>query len=191
MAHHPGKPVLGMRNASMTDCPLRATTWYVPGRSPMKVSELHHRIWIDTRTGRQACPPIDPRFARSEVFELWTSDLLRLFEQAGMPRTPPPGPGDCERSVPGGAPPSISSPLRNATYTLRAARLGTEPVPLAATAEATVRTVHWFVDDAYVGSTRPEAAVAWRPGHSGTYLVRVIDDQGRADARELRIAVVR
>lgn len=172
------------------ECPLRATTWYVPGRSPMKVSELHHRIWIDSRTGRQACAPFDPRFVRSEVFELWPSDLLQLFEQAGMPRTRPPPAGDCERSVPGGIPPAISSPLRNATYALRASRIGAESVPLAASAEGTVRTIHWFVDDAYVGSAQPEAAVPWRPRHSGSYLVRAVDDQGRSDARELRIAVV-
>ncbi len=172
------------------DCPHTATTWYIPGRSPIKVSDIHRRIWIDTRTGRQACPPFDPQVVRSEVFELWPSDMLRLFAQAGMPRRQPPPPGDCERGIPGGHPPSISSPLRNATYTLRASRLGTESIPLAATTDGGVRTLHWFVDEAYVGTTRPDATVAWMPGRSGAFLVRAIDDQGRADSRELKVAVV-
>ncbi len=172
------------------DCPQTATTWYIPGRSPIKVSDIHRRIWIDARTGRQACPPFDTRFVRSEVFELWSSDMLRLFAQAGMPRREPPPAGDCERGIPGGRAPSISSPLRNATYTLRASRIATESIPLAATADGAVRTVHWFVDDAYVGTTRPEIAVSWRPGRSGAFLVRAIDDQGRADSRELKVAVV-
>jgi len=53
-----------------------------------------------------------------------------------------------------------------------------------------VRTLHWFVDNAYVGTARPDATVSWAPGRSGAFLVRAIDDQGRADSRELRVAVI-
>ena len=172
------------------DCPQTATTWYIPGRSPIRLSDIHRRIWLDTRTGQQACPPYDPRFVRSEVFELWPSDMLRLFTQAGMPRRQPPPASECQRAIPGGHAPLINSPLRNATYTLRASRVGNETIPLTATADGGVRTLHWFVDDAYVGTTRPDATVSWTPGRSGAFLVRAVDDQGRADSRELRVAVV-
>ena len=172
------------------DCPQTATTWYIPGKSPIRVSDIHRRIWFDTRTGRQACPPYDSRFVRSEVFELWPSDTLRLFAQAGMPRRQPPAPADCQRGIPGSHPPSINSPLRNATYTLRASRVGSESIPLAATTDGGVRTLHWFVDDAYVGTARPDATVTWTPGRSGTFTVRAIDDQGQSDSRELRVAVI-
>jgi penicillin-binding protein 1C len=124
------------------DCPQTATTWYIPGKSPIRVSDIHRRIWFDTRTGQQACPPYDARF------------------------------------------------VRDATYTLRAARVGGEAIPLAATADGGVRSLHWFVDDAYVGTTKPDSTVSWTPGRSGAFLVRAIDDQGRADSRELRVAVV-
>ncbi len=172
------------------DCPQTATTWYIPGKSPIRVSDIHRRIWFDTRTGQQACPPYDARFVRSEVFEMWSSDMLRLFAQAGMPRRQPPALSDCRRGIPGGRAPSINSPLRDATYTLRAARVGSEAIPLAATADGGVRSLHWFVDDAYVGTTKPDSTVSWTPGRSGAFLVRAIDDQGRADSRELRVAVV-
>jgi penicillin-binding protein 1C len=172
------------------DCPQTATTWYIPGKSPIRVSEIHRRIWFDTRTGRQACPPYDARFVRSEVFEMWSSDMLRLFAQAGMPRRQPPALSDCRRGIPGGHAPSINSPLRDATYTLRASRVGSEAIPLAATTDGSVRSLHWFVDDAYVGTTRPDATVSWIPGRSGVFLVRAIDDQGRADSRRLAVAVV-
>ena len=174
-----------------TDCPQTATTWYIPGKSPIRVSDIHRRIWFDTRTGQQACPPYDARFVRSEVFEMWSSDMLRLFAQAGMPRRQPPALSDCRQGIPGGGhAPSINSPLRDATYTLRAARVGSEAIPLAATADGGVRSLHWFVDDAYVGTTKPDSTVSWTPGRSGAFLVRAIDDQGRADSRELRVAVV-
>jgi penicillin-binding protein 1C len=89
-----------------------------------------------------------------------------------------------------GLAPHINSPLSNTTYTLRAARVGSETIPLAATTDGDVRTVHWFVDDAYVGTSRPDVAVSWTPGRSGEFTVRAVDDQGRADSRALRVAVV-
>jgi len=32
--------------------------------------------------------------------------------------------------------------------------------------------------------------VSWTPGRSGEFTVRAVDDQGRADSRALRVAVV-
>jgi penicillin-binding protein 1C len=152
---------------------------------------VHRRIWYDTRTGTQACPPYDTRFVKSEVFEFWPSDVLHLFAQAGMPRRSPPAPASCQLTVSGGHAPHINSPLSNTTYTLRAARVSTETIPLAATADGEVRTVHWFVDDAYVGTSQPDIAVTWTPGRAGEFTVRAVDDQGRADSRDLRVAIVR
>ena len=71
-------------------CPLRAQTWFIPGKSPIKVSTLHRSVAIDTRTGRAACPALDPQHVRIEVYEFWPSDLAHLFAQAGMPRRQPP-----------------------------------------------------------------------------------------------------
>ena len=76
------------------------------------------------------------------------------------------------------------------TYTLRAERAG-DSVPLAANADSDVRTLHWFVDDAYVGSGVPGISVAWTPPRTGAFVVRAIDDRGRADSRQLRVALVR
>ena len=172
------------------ECPQTALAWFIPGKSPIRISDVHRRIWYDTRTGAQACPPYDPEFVRSEVFEFWPSDVLRLFAEAGMPRRQPPAPASCQQNATAGLAPHINSPLSNTTYTLRAARLGNETIPLAATTDGEVRTVHWFVDDAYVGTSRPDVAMSWTPGRSGDFTVRAVDDQGRADSRALRVAVV-
>jgi penicillin-binding protein 1C len=126
---------------------------------------------------------------RSDVFEFWPSDIQKLFAEAGMPRRQPPAPTNCQQAV-AGIPPHIESPRSNMTYTLRAARAGSQSIPLAATTDGEVRTVHWFVDDAYVGTSSPEATVSWSPGHSGEFTVRAVDDRGRADSRALRVAVV-
>jgi penicillin-binding protein 1C len=96
----------------------------------------------------------------------------------------------CSRDVPGGEPPHIRSPLYNATYTLRARTFGHDTIPLAANADADVRTLHWFVNNAYVGTSAPDSAMSWAPARTGAFMVRAVDDRGRADSRELRVAVV-
>lgn len=172
------------------ECPRTMSTWYIPGKSPIRISDVHRRVWVDTRTGHQACPPYDPRFVRAETFEYWPSDILRLFAQAGVPRRRPPPVGACLHDLPGGSAPHISSPLASVTYTLRANRMDSEAILLAASADAEVRKLHWFVGDAYVGTSLPDVAVSWAPARSGTFMVRAVDDRGRADSRELRVAVV-
>jgi len=172
------------------ECPQTVSTWYIPGVSPIRVSLVHRRVWIDTRTGNQACPPYDPQYTRSEVFEYWPTELLQLFAQAGMPRRRPPPAADCQRDLPSGTPPHITSPVTAATYTIRAASVGKEPVPLAANADSEVRRLHWFVDASYVGTSAPGVALAWNPGGSGHYIVRTVDDRGRADSRPLDVALV-
>jgi penicillin-binding protein 1C len=155
------------------------------------VSQIHRRIWIDTRTGEQACPPYDPKFTRGEVFEYWPTDLLQLFAQAGMPRRRPPAVAECQRDVPSGTPPHITSPVTAATYSIRAHRMSEETVPLSANADSEVRRLHWFIDETYVGTGTPGIAIGWAPPHSGRFMVRAVDDRGRADSRELRVDVVR
>jgi penicillin-binding protein 1C len=53
------------------DCPQRLETWYIPGRSPIRVSDVHRRVRVDVRNHRQACPGTPARFVREEVYEYW------------------------------------------------------------------------------------------------------------------------
>ncbi len=168
-------------------CPLRAQTWFIPGKSPIRVSTLHRNVAIDTRTGRAVCTPVDPLHLRNEVYEFWPSDLAQLFAQAGMPRRPPPG-ATCASDEPAGAAPVITSPLRATTYTQRAEGLP-QVIALAAVADADAREVHWFANEAYLGAARSGVALGWQPG-PGAYVLRVVDDHGRADARDVRVELV-
>lgn len=167
------------------ECPQTASTWFIPGVSPIRLSDIHRRVWIDASSGKQACPPFDRNKVRSEVYEFWPSDLQELFAKAGMPRRSPPPRGNCE-SAPRGTAPRISSPVANVTYALRSSSNETA-VPLAAVTDGDVQKLHWFVDDAYVGTSGARESVAWNVPRSGRHLVRAIDDQGRADTREINI----
>lgn len=173
-------------------CPKRTTTWFVPGKSPIRMSDVHRAVAIDRRTGLQACPPHDSKWTRTEVYEFWPSDVLRLFEQAGMPRrVPPPVDPKCRTAIgEQGVPPRILSPLRGTSYRLRLARLGSESVPLQASTDADAAQVFWFVDERFVGTAQPGATLQWMPRGPGRFVVRAVDDQGRANARELEVTVV-
>ena len=177
------------------DCPRTVPTWFIPGKSPIHVSTLHQAILIDDRTGLRACPPYTEGPAHRVVYEMWGSDMLRLFQQAGLPRrTPPPFDSRCEAHTAessGGAAPQITSPLRGVVYSLRAKRLGQETITLRATTGAGVREVYWFVGKSFLGKAPPGGSLAWRPEAPGAFMVRAVDDQGQADSRLIELAVVR
>ncbi|HJP98427.1 MAG TPA: hypothetical protein VJ862_07700, partial [Rhodanobacteraceae bacterium] len=69
-------------------------------------------------------------------------------------------------------------------------RIEGNTIAFAATDDADVRALYWFVDDAYVGRSAPDRSLAWRPPHAAIYQVRVVDDHGRSDARALTVGLV-
>jgi len=176
------------------DCPRAVPTWFIPGKSPIRVSTLHQAALIDDRTGLRACPPYTGGPAHRVVYEMWGSDMLKLFQQAGLPRrTPPPFDPRCETHVaesPGGPRPQITSPLRGVVYSLRAKRFGQEIITLRATTGAGVREVYWFVGRTFVGKAPSGGSLAWRADAPGSFMVRAVDDQGQADSRLIELAVV-
>ena len=176
------------------DCPRTVPTWFIPGKSPIRVSTLHQALLIDDRTGLRACPPFTAGRTHRVVYEMWSSDLLKLFQQAGLPRrAPPPFDAVCAAHAvesSGDRPPQITSPLRGVVYTLRAKRLGEETITLRATTGPGVREVYWFLGQSFLGRAVPGASLEWRPDAPGSFMVRAVDDQGQADARLVELAVV-
>ncbi|MES1172523.1 MAG: penicillin-binding transpeptidase domain-containing protein, partial [Bacteroidota bacterium] len=131
IAHWGGPPPSGIRRVEVcalsgglptAHCAHRRTSWFIPARSPIEPCQVHRTLPLDSR-GRRTCA-LGPPAVRSEVFEVWPSDLARLFTVAGLPRRalPPPAPGCDDVEAPRGNPPRITSPLTGVTYTLRAHR---------------------------------------------------------------------
>jgi len=176
------------------ECPRTVPTWFIPGKSPIRVSTLHQAVFVDDRTGLRDCPPLTPGPAHRVVYEMWGSDMLKLFQEAGLPRRVPPRYDPrCEAGVAeaaSGPAPQITSPLRGVVYSLRAKRLGQETITLRATTGAGVREVYWFVGRSFVGKTPPGENFSWRPTAPGNFLVRAVDDEGQADSRLIQLAVV-
>ena len=173
------------------DCPQRAQTWFIPGKSPIRVSTLHRKLVIDNATGLVACPPYKPARTHTEVFEFWPSDMLAIFHQAGLPRRVPPArsPRCANAAEDGGTPPQITSPLRTVTYTLRLSKADEQTVPLQATVDASATEVYWFAGEQYLGKVPRGRALPWQPASPGHYLLRAVDDAGRSDSRDVTISI--
>jgi penicillin-binding protein 1C len=166
-------------------CPHTVDTWYIPGKSPIRVSQLHRAVAIDPATGHPACPPYaaDTRF---EVYEFWDSGMLKLFREAGMPRRMPPALPACTAED-SSETPRIASPLLGVTYALQRSRPDAV-IALDATAAADVQNMFWFDGGALIGKLAAGAgAFAWRPAAEGAHLIRVIDDHGRAAERDVDV----
>ena len=168
-------------------CPRTAETWYIPGKSPIRVSQLHRAVAMSPTTGRPECPPY-PADTRFEVFEFWPSDMLKLFRQAGMPRRTPPPLGGCAADDPLDGP-RITSPLRGVSYALRRSK-GQEDIALDADVTADVRNVFWFDGRTLIGAHRvADGPLAWRPSDPGVHLIRIVDDHGRSAERDVEVQI--
>ena len=173
-------------------CHHKKDSWFIPGKSPIKVCDIHREVVVDNLTGRQICPPYVSA-VHKEVFEFWSSDMLRVFRQAGVPRrAPPTSDARCAAndSSSWGAAPQITSPLSSVAYSLRASRVGEETIAFQATTDADARFVFWFVNENLVGKSPADAAFHWK-ATPGNFVVRAVDDQGRADARALKVELVK
>jgi penicillin-binding protein 1C len=175
------------------ECPQRGTTWFLPGKSPIRVSTIHRTVLVDRRSGRVACGRFDPETMRREVHEFWPSDLARVFAQAGIPRRPPPPGADCSGLADdgSGSPPRITSPWRATHYALRLSHPEQARLTLAATVDADVARQYWFAGDAYIGSAKAGEALAWTPDRAGQWTLSVVDDHGRHDSRRVDVTVER
>jgi penicillin-binding protein 1C len=163
-------------------CPERATTWFIPGKSPIRVSRLHRAVQVDAQTGKPTCN--HGPGTRTEVYEFWPTDMQRLFREAGMPRRQPPALPDCGTDIASDGP-IISSPNHAGIYTIRLAK----PVPLALRANAlsSEDSLYWLANGSLLGKSRGGEALAWSPAQPGRYILRVVDQAGRGDSREVQI----
>lgn len=169
-------------------CRRTEDTWFLPGTSPIDTCDIHREVLID-RSGRRACGP--EAGVHGEVFEFWSSDLLRLFAEAGIPRRVPPSeaPGCRLESLAAGAPPRITSPQQGLTYALRVAHVGEDTIPLTAVTDSDAHELYWFVDAELVGRARAGQPLLWR-ARPGRFAIRAVDDRGRAGAARVEVSVV-
>lgn len=172
-------------------CPKTEKGLFIPGKSPIKVSDVHREIYIDKVSGLRACQYVESTTTKA-VYEFWPSDLVRLFKQAGIvKRQPPPYLDSClinDTSTRGSAP-SITSPSNLISYTIRASKLKKEGLPFSAITDTDSRILYWFVDNSFVGKVERDTPFFWHP-QVGEFDVRVVDNLGRSASVSMRVKLV-
>ncbi len=172
------------------DCKHRVTGWFIPGVSPITTCEIHREVLVDDETGLRVAADDGTRKVHKEVYEFWPSDLLDLFQKAGLPRQLPPPflPGsNVDESARSGKAPAITSPKRNVTYSIRAGDDdASRALSLRADTEADVRKVYWFVDAGYLGAAGAHESLEWKP-QVGTHTILALDDAGRSSSCQVTV----
>ncbi len=172
-------------------CPTRVSSWFMPGKSPIRISSLHRRVLLDRRTGEAVCD--EGPNTHWQVIEYWPSDMQKIFRDAGMPRRDAPRLPDCMRGAAdniASSEPQIVSPLKAVTYTSRLSAM----VPISLRAEGNGGgnrgKLFWFSNDAFLGVAKAGESLAWNPPRAGRYVLRVVDEEGRADSRDVAVEIV-
>jgi len=158
-------------------CTQRVEGWFIPGMSPIKTCDVHREVLVDKVSGLRV--PIDDgtHELKHEVYEFWPGDILKLFEQAGVPRkAPPPFLPETGNVLFGGTgqSPRIISPA-NKEIVLASAKT----VPLRAKVDGDVQKIYWFAGKIFIGQAGPNEFLGW-DANTGEFELTALDDHGRA-----------
>jgi penicillin-binding protein 1C len=166
-------------------CPHRTESWFIPGISPIGNCDVHREILVDATTSLRVAQEDGLRALKREVYEFWPSDLLTLFERAGVPRrVPPPFLPTMDLLARGGHPPKITLPA--SVMTLSHSSANTAGIPLRAETESGVRKLYWFADKTFLGACDAREVLSWKPT-PGVYQLTALDDHGRSASRSVTL----
>ena len=174
-------------------CPQRGDTWFIPGKSPIRVSRVHRAVAVDrAHRPRRLRAVRSARRCAMQVFEYWPSDLARVFAQAGIPRRRPPPDSDCAACAGLARFGAAASPRPTARPATRCGCRIRSRSQLQPGRHRRCRRVAAVLVCRRQLHRRSAAGdpVAWTPPHAGRFRLSVVDDHGRQDAREIEVAVV-
>ena len=165
-------------------CAHTVQTRVIPGVSPIDACDVHRIVHLDAE-GHRRCEAV-PGATHDEVYEVWPSDVARLFERAGLARRRLPLAAEgCTGEVGetgaddsrGGVALHILSPQPEMTYELRRDKAEEARLPLLAHADGAAQSVTWFAGAEVLGTVAPGKTLEWA-APSGRHELRAVDDRG-------------
>ncbi len=177
---------------SSENCPAHDSTWFIPGVSPIHNHDVYRKILVNLHTGERACH-FQSGVTAYRIFEVWPSDLQQTLQKAGIQKDPlPPWEKDClEAGAPqgegSGQRPIITSPQPSVEYHAHINDTS-EAVVFNANADGEVHTLYWFINNQYLGNSKPNEPFSWHP-QPGQYHVRAVDDHGRSDTTTMQVVL--
>ncbi|MDE5832273.1 MAG: penicillin-binding protein 1C [Desulfovibrio sp.] len=164
-------------------------TIFIPGVSPTRDTGVLRRILVDKTTGLRACHP-DPGRTEEKIWEIWPSDLKRIFERAGVNKPDPPAwAPECAGRTTVSPPPRILSPKKNVVYQ-KLARDADFKIPLIAAADSEAGLISWYAGTTYIGKTAPGETIFWRPERAGVAEIAAVDSAGRTARAKCEISLL-
>ncbi|MGC6408397.1 penicillin-binding protein 1C [Bisgaard Taxon 45] len=174
-------------------CQQQVHTLFIPGKSPITVSELYQPFAVIKNTDMLACSTQDKAETEQKIYEMWSSDFQQIFAQAGvMKRVPIINPA-CPFEQHYQAlqhlhsnNPQIISPLAQRAYYIEHNKEN-RPILLSAITAAEVNQLYWFVNNSFIGESVPQQPLFWRPTSAGDYTISVTDDYGRSSSLSINV----
>ncbi len=159
-------------------CTQQLEGWFIPGISPIKQCDVHQEVLVDAASGLRVARDDGTRQLRHEIYEFWPTEMLSIFQRAGVPRKLPPPflPGtDPEVAARTGNPPRITTPGAGQKIMLPLDKT----IPLLAKTDGDVGEIYWFAGRTFIGKARPHEVFSWNAS-AGDYVLTALDDHGRA-----------
>src|SRR5438093_1625171 len=159
-------------------CTQQVEGWFIPGISPITQCDVHQEVLVDAASGLRVARDDGTRQLRHEIYEFWPTEMLSIFQRAGVPRKVPPPflPGtDPEVAARTGNPPRITTPGAGQKIMLPLDKT----IPLLAKTDGDVGEVYWFAGRTFIGKARPHEVFSWNAS-AGDYVLTALDDHGRA-----------
>lgn len=168
-------------------CPFTTKALFIPGKSSIKICDIHRKIIVDQATGLRSCLPHRPH--REKVYEFWPTQILELLAKSGFKRkTAPDFLPQCksEQFFVLGRAPHFISPRPSVKYVVNSLAKKTQILPFKVNAEGDVKELFWFVGKDFVGSSRSDESFQWAL-KLGKHQIKVVDDHGRFNQTEIEV----
>lgn len=172
-------------------CPKTTKSYFIPGVSHIKPSNITRLIPIDVKTGKRACRHTPPT-TKLEAHNFWPTSVLKVFSMAGMGlKTPPAFLEDCSEIdiFDKGKPPTIHYPTNGAVYILRSNEIEQERIILKASLDADATTIFWYADNKLLGQVKADEAIEYKP-EIGNIEIMATDNLGRSSVSKIQIKLV-
>ncbi len=160
------------------DCEQTGKTYFIPGITRAPYGNITRKIPIDKASGKRACRHTPPT-TELRAFQFWSSDIYRIYEQAGIAlKRPPDFLHDCATisGAANGRPPQIKYPADGSVF-IFAGNGG--KLALTASTDVDSKTVLWFINDRFIGKSGSDDTLETALP-AGTATITAVDELGRA-----------
>jgi len=168
-------------------CNQRIVSYFIPGVTTIRMSDVSRLIPIDVKSGLRACRHQPPQ-TEMRRFNFWSSDVLKAFAEAGISIGRPPAfKENCSEieAFNTGRAPQIVTPADGGRFVLQSHKLANEKIALKAVLDADAENVYWFLNNRLVGNTKAGEVLEVMPA-VGSNEIKAVDDMGRVSVVKIK-----